>query len=449
MPGTSPQPHLAASPAIERVRRLAREAFCDRFGREPLHVVHAPGRVNLIGEHTDYNAGFVLPVAIDLACAAAIGPAALDVSRVWSREAAAADGAPGEGLASFDLCRPLLPQSADAPGTSEQEANAARVPRGVWWAYVAGVLAQLGATLSRCTNVDLALVSEVPLGGGLSSSAALEVATARAAEALWGLSLSDRERAQLCQRCDHEFVGVPCGIMDQYASSAGRSGHAMLIDCRSNELTHVPMPPRELARVLIFNTGVRHSNASGEYARRRATCEGAAALLGVTSLRDATLPMLDRAGRGLSRDVFTLEHERRARHVISENERVLEAVRLLREIASSEHQSSDQHANRTLATRLGALMNASHDSLRDLYEVSSPELDAIVEAARASPGVFGARMTGGGFGGCAIVLVDPAHHDQVVSAVQLAYTTQSTHHAAGAHGPTAHEPTTPALVGFV
>ncbi|MCU0788914.1 MAG: galactokinase [Verrucomicrobia bacterium] len=335
--------------------------FAKTFGRAPRWIASAPGRVNLIGEHTDYNDGFVLPMAIEHRTAIAG-----DVSGTQNVTLHSATN--GE-TASFSIGRDM------------------RRGEPSWANYVKGVVAgfsRLGASLEGFHAV---IDSDVPLGSGLSSSAALEVAAATLMEAIIGSTIDPTEKARLCQQAEHEFAGVPCGIMDQFISAMGRKDHLLLIDCRSQTGELVPFKDPTL-QVLIINTNVRHSLADGEYARRRAQCESAARTLKVRALRDATLDQLEAARTGLD----PLIH-RRARHVISENLRTTEAARCLRDGCWE---------------RLGELMYASHASLRDDYEVSCEELDQVVELARnigARGGVLGCRMTGGGFGGCAVALV--------------------------------------------
>lgn len=332
--------------------RRASAAFRANYEREPTHAAVAPGRVNLIGEHTDYNHGFVLPIAIDRVCVAVGG------------------------------MRDRGPRRAHAVNFGEtQEIPIEReaVRRGSWIAYVAGVVAGF-AERRGLPAFDLALATSVPIGAGLSSSASLEVAVATLIENMTGAAIGPIDKARLCQRAEHEWAGVPCGIMDQLVSVLGREGHALLIDCRTLDVTHVPMPAD--AAVVVADTGVRHELAAGEYAKRRAACSSAAAKLGIASLREATSGMAD--------DPCLEDEERRCvRHVTTENERVLRAVEAMR--------AGDLPV-------LGRLMNDSHESLRRDYRVSCAELDALVGAARSVEGVLGARMTGGGFGGCAVVL---------------------------------------------
>jgi galactokinase len=357
--------------AQDQVLARAKAEFTRRFGSEPAFAAAAPGRVNLIGEHTDYTGGLVLPVAIDRVCVAVGGPAAEPArSRVVAADL-------GED-ASIDWRGPITMGESDRPGEWR---------RGSWLSYVAGVAAEFREAMSprALSNLDVVIASSVPVGSGLSSSAAIEVATATLLEAAVGVTLGPRDKALLCQRAEHRYAGVPCGIMDQFISVMGREGHALLIDCRSQEPTLVPMPPPARAVLVVIDTCVRHALASGEYAARRAACEAAAARLGA-SLRDASLEQVIAAFP--SGDPLLPI----ARHIVTENQRTLEAADALR--------TGDLEW-------MGWLMAESHASLRDYYRVSCPELDTAVAAASRVPGVFGARMTGGGFGGCAIALVKP------------------------------------------
>jgi len=351
---------MTASPPADAVAR-ASATFRARFGRAPAHLVAAPGRVNLIGEHTDYNDGFVLPMAIERDTAIAAAPVDGTVATVFSaglRESA-----------TVDLAQPLEPS------------------RPAWTNYIRGVIAGFQREGITVPAFQAVIESDVPPGGGLASSAALEVAAATFFEALCRRSLDPSRKARLCQRAEHEFAGVPSGIMDQLTSVTAVAGHALLIDCRSFAVTPVPMADSSIA-ILIVNTQVRHDLASGEYARRRAECEEAARFLGVPALRDATLASLTSSRTGLDATLVT-----RARHVISENQRTVDAAAALT--------AGDW-------SRMGSLMYASHASLRDDYEVSCRELDAVVEIAAGigeAEGIYGCRMTGGGFGGSAVCLV--------------------------------------------
>ena len=334
-------------------------AFRERTGRDPDGVWAAPGRVNLIGEHTDYNDGFVLPAAIDRQVVAAAGRGQGRRLRVWSLQT----GPPAD-----------LELDGIGPGRVEG-----------WAAYPAGVAWALGLAGVEVGGADLVVDGDVPAGAGLSSSAALECATATALADLFGAGLDRVALAGVARRAENEVVGVPSGVMDQMVSMLGRAGHALFLDTRSLGTEQVPLP-LEAARLclLVLDTRAGHRLVDGAYADRRAACEAAAAALGVATLRDATLERVEAAAGELGDERF-----RRARHVVTENARVLEAVALLL-------------AGRL--DRLGPLLAASHASLRDDYEVSSPELDTAVEAALAA-GAVGARMTGAGFGGSAIALV--------------------------------------------
>ncbi|HST72226.1 MAG TPA: galactokinase [Kocuria rosea] len=357
--------------------------FTEVYGHAPDGVWRAPGRVNLIGEHTDYNDGFVLPFAIDRAAMVAVrlrrdGGAGHDVVALASTYAPDGGGLSRAGFRVADL----------SPGSVAG-----------WGAYPAGVAHVLG-TLDgvEVPGFELLLDSTVPVGAGLSSSHAVEVATLVALDDLLGLGLDRPAMARLTQRAENEFVGAPTGIMDQSASLMGRAGGALFLDCRTLDAEVVPLPlaGHGLA-VLVVDTKVAHSHADGGYGARRASCERGAAALGVTSLRDVA----DDADLG----VLDEETGRRVRHVLTENARVLETVQRLR--------AGD-------VAGIGELLAASHASLRDDYEVSCPELDLAVEAATGA-GAVGARMTGGGFGGSAIALVRAAEADRVAAAVAEAF----------------------------
>ncbi len=339
--------------------------FQTRYGRPPRWIVAAPGRVNVIGEHTDYNDGFVLPMAIEryavMAADAARTPGQVNVYDAHFKESATIDVA--------------------APVTKGQ-------PK--WSNYLRGVFAgfqQRGVTIPA---LDVAFMSTVPLGGGLSSSAALEVCTATLMEAATGQAIDPIEKALLAQKAEHDFAGVPCGIMDQFISALGREGHLLLLDCRTRKTELVPMSDPSVA-LLVINTNVKHELSGGEYAERRAQCEEAAAKLGVKSLRDVTAEQLA-AGKGKLTELVY----RRARHVIGEIERTTHAAEGIRQ---------------SNWPTVGQFMYASHYALRDDYEVSCQELDVVVEIAEAigiQGGVYGCRMTGGGFGGCCVALVKAA-----------------------------------------
>ncbi|NUR92500.1 MAG: galactokinase [Nonomuraea sp.] len=343
------------------------EAFRAAYGADPETVWRAPGRVNLIGEHTDYNDGFVLPFAVPWGVTAAVSPRADGAIRILSLQSGA------EPVA--------FAERADATG---------------WTRYAVGVLAMLG---DRVAGADIAVDGDVPQGAGLSSSAALEVSVASALNELHGLGMTPMEVALLSQKAENDFVGVPCGIMDQAASALSKAGHALFLDCRSLGFRNVPLDlVAHGMQLLIIDTGAHHDLADGEYAKRRAECESAARKLGVAALRDVT----DLAG---ALEVLQGDERKRTMHVVTENHRVEAVIGLLRA----------GHVN-----EIGALLNASHLSLRDQYEVSSPELDVSVEAA-VRGGARGARMTGGGFGGSAIALVADDRLDSVRDSVSAAF----------------------------
>ena len=333
-----------------------RQQFLKHWGSQPAMVVRAPGRVNLIGEHTDYNAGFVLPMAIDRAIWIALRPGQDDQVSVYSLDF--------DQAASFRL-------------------GALRHENAGWVEYLKGVAWSLQQAGYRLRGWQGVLAGDVPVGAGLSSSAALEVATARTFAAVSELAWEPAVMAPLCQRAENEWVGMNCGIMDQLISAAGKAGHALLIDCRSLESRPVPLPPA--SAVVILDTATRRGLVDTAYNERRRQCEDAARQFGVPALRDVSLERFE-AQAGQLEPVT----RRRARHVIGENARVSQAVAAM---------------ERGDAVELGRLMDASHISLRDDFEVSSDALNAIVECARAATGCYGARMTGAGFGGCAVALV--------------------------------------------
>jgi len=341
------------------------QEFSTAFPRSSsqIHVFRAPGRVNLIGEHTDYNNGFVMPAAISFDVRAACA-----------------------GNNSGQLAVRSLQQGQTATFPVNDPAP---VPQHNWTDYVRGVQIQLAIQGYPISGADLLVDGRVPMNAGLSSSAALEVATALALLAATGKAPPPTTLAQLCQRAENEFVGARCGIMDQFASANGRAGHAILLDCRSLESRSVPLP--ESLAVVICNTMVKHSIAGNEYSQRRAECEECVRYFNrfrpeVTALRDVTEDDLRQHGAGLSEVLL-----RRCRHVIRENARVLAAADAL---------------NAGELQRVGELMYESHASLRDDYEVSCPELDLMVGLANSISGNYGSRMTGGGFGGCTVTLVD-------------------------------------------
>jgi galactokinase len=354
--------------------------FARACGRAPRWIAAAPGRVNVIGEHTDYNDGFVLPMAIERYTLVAAAPAEPATGKIRLQSTA------GEGPVVIDPAQPLTPG-----------------PKGAWYNYPLGVIAGFIERGLRLPGFDALIYSNVPLGGGLSSSAALEVSTATLLEIITSHQLDPVDKALLCQKAEHVYAGMPCGIMDQFISVMGRENNLLLLDCRSRKPELVPMSDPTVA-VLITNTNVKHELTGGGYAKRRAQCEEAARIIGVPSLRDATPAMLEQAKGRMEEVVF-----RRARHVIGEIDRT---VRAAREIRASNWPVVGEH------------MYASHFSLRDDYEVSCPELDTVVDIAREigpAGGVIGCRMTGGGFGGCAVALVRADAVDAISSRVASEY----------------------------
>jgi galactokinase len=344
----------------------------------PPRTFRAPGRVNLIGEHTDYNDGFVMPAAIDLSV----------FVRVWPREDRKLKIRAEEfnDEIEFDLDEP-------DPVASDH-----------WSDYAVGVAVMLEGAGYRLRGADLQLRGDVPLGSGLSSSAAVEVATGCALTANSGVSIDARELALICQKAENEFVGARVGIMDQFTSLFGQAQHALLLDCRSLEFKLLPLP--DTVNLVICNTMVKHSLASSAYNERRAQCEAgvrhfAQYLPNVKALRDVTIEQLDQFGGDLPELVY-----RRCRHVITENARVLAAAEALKQ--------HDLH-------RFGELMAESHESLRDDYEVSSRELDVMVALADRVDGVYGARMTGGGFGGSTVNLVATENVEEFKQTVPKEY----------------------------
>ena len=356
----------------------ASDGFRAAFGYEPVGDWVAPGRVNLIGEHTDYNEGYVLPFAINRSTTVALGVRTDRVIRV-----ASAFTHDTVELAIDDL-------------DPQRLAGWSAYPLGVAWA-----LGQHGADLASLPGVDLYIESTVPVGAGLSSSAAIESAVAVALNETWMLGLDRRTLARVGQLAENKAVGAPTGIMDQSASLLGLEDHAVFLDCRTLESQVVELGFHAAGlEVLIIDTKVSHSHATGGYAARRASCEAGAGILGVPALRDVTVDDLPRAEQLMDDETF-----RRVRHIVTENQRVLDTVAALR-------------AEGPLA--IGALLDASHASMRDDFEISVAELDLAVETARAH-GAIGARMTGGGFGGAAIALAPHDAIDSIAAAVRAAF----------------------------
>jgi galactokinase len=353
----------------------AADLFRQSYARDPEGIFSAPGRVNLIGEHTDYTGGLVLPFAIDARATLAAAANGEGVVRVTSAQR--------PGAVTFVDLDDIRPDSAVAKS---------------WAGYLVGAIWALRQAGHPVGGFDLALDSQVPSGAGLSSSAAVECVTTLATSVLSGVKLDALEIARLAQQAENDFVGVPCGPMDQTASAASQHGSVLLFDTRAGTVENIPFDPAaaDLA-VLVVDTRVAHSLADGEYGRRRAACEQATAILGLRWLRDLSVEQLPDALAHLDSE----ELRRRVRHVVTENNRVEQTVRLLRAGAVAD---------------IGDLLTQSHRSLRDDYEVSCPELDLAVESALAA-GALGARMTGGGFGGSVIALLPVADVDAAIARV--------------------------------
>jgi galactokinase len=365
----------------------ARQSFARVFGSADVQISAAPGRINLIGEHTDYNDGFVLPMAIDRHIVIAFAGRADRVVRAHALE--------------FGETREVSLEALERRTAGE---TGKWGKRGGWFGYIAGVAwALLGAGYAL-HGADLAIVSDLPVAAGLSSSAALELAVARALAAVSGLTWDPLTFARLAQRAEHEFAGVSCGIMDQLSVASAREGCALLIDCRSLDTRDVPVP--EDARILVFDSGVRRQLASSAYNDRRAACDRVVAAARakhswVRALRDVDDALLAEIAPSLDPvDV------RRAAHVVAENYRPA--------ALADAFQAAD-------LDRAGRLMILSHASLRDLYQVSSPQLDALVDLAISEPGCTGARLTGAGFGGCVIAIVEAGSVERVMSSVETGY----------------------------
>ena len=359
-----------------RLSALASAGFRRGFAAEPTWLAHAPGRVNLMGEHTDYNGGFVLPCAINFGTSVALRARRDSTVRVLACDL-------GDARDEFDLAAPLQ-ASRSQP----------------WANYVRGVLGELRALGLPAVGMELAIAGDVPKGAGLSSSASLEVALATAVVQAFGLPLSPNDIALLAQRAENHFVGCNCGIMDQLISARGEGGHALLIDCDSLQTTATPMPA-DMA-VMIVHSHVRRGLVDSAYNERRAQCEAAARHFGVPNLRPVNLAQLQQARSALDPLVW-----RRAHHVLTENERTLATHAALA--------AGDLPA-------LGQLMAASHHSMRQDFEITVPAMDHLVQIlqdALASQG--GARMTGGGFGGCAVALLPQVQVAEVSAAVQAFY----------------------------
>jgi galactokinase len=362
--------------------------FREEFGHEAVYIARAPGRVNLLGEHVDYNGGFVLPAAIDRATYVAFSPTGSDEISLHALD--------------FNQAAFFSKQTLQARTQLDHS------PLPGWAEYPAGVAWSLAERGQSVPGMQALFTSDVPRGAGLSSSASVELAFAVAWMALGGWSLPPMELALLCQRAENQYVGVRCGIMDQFASACGEKDRLLLLDCRSLEYRTLPLP--EGVDIIIADTTVRHAHASGAYNDRRAACEEAVRLLqrdlpGIESLRDVSLADFNRLASQLPSLI-----EKRARHVVEEVDRTLQAVDLL---------------ERGDLQGFGIAMLACHASLRDLYEVSCPEADVMVRIAQSLPGCYGARLTGGGFGGCTVNLVQRPRSAAFVRGLGSAYQSET------------------------
>jgi len=351
--------------------------FRARFGAEPEVTMWAPGRVNVIGEHTDYNGGYVLPIAIG--------------KRIYAAAARTGDD-------TIALC------SGNLDGEMVFGADSIQ-PAGDWGDYPKGVVAELIRRDHPIGGFNAYFLSDLPIGAGVSSSAAMEVVVCYLLQRLFGFDLSPSESALLCQRAEHEFAGTRCGIMDQFVSAAGQGGSALFLDCNTLEHRHIPLSLGD-CKFMACDSRVERRLATSEYNRRRAECEEGAAIIsarfnGIVALCDTSPSQLEQC----SGEIPEIIH-RRCRHAVTENARVLAAVEAM--------ERNDPQA-------LGTLMNESHDSLRDDYEVSCPELDLLVSAARSVEGVLGARLTGAGFGGSTISLVERSRIEAFEEVVREAY----------------------------
>ena len=371
---------------FEKLLHDAESAFQKHFGRAPKWTVTAPGRVNIIGEHTDYNDGFVFPMAIERNVVILAAPALPE------------DKIPAG-------CAKIISTAKRNPAVVKLSGEITPGPRVDWFEYVQGVIAgYLTETPSVQADSFVAVIhANVPLGAALSSSAALEVAVATLIETITGASVDPVRKALICQKAEHEFAKMPCGIMDQFISAMGAKDHIMLLDCRDYSTKLVPFTTPDLS-ILIINSRVKHQLSGSEYPERRAACHDSAKILGVDSLRDLSMDQL-LAGK----DQLTDVQFRRCRHVVGEIQRTTDAVKAI--------EAGDYE-------RMGQLMYESHESLRDDFEVSCRELDILVEAARKvgiEGGVYGSRMTGGGFGGCTVSLIQTEKVDSIIAAIRAEY----------------------------
>ena len=356
---------------MEKIKKIVERAFKERFGGNVEYFVRAPGRVNLIGEHTDYNDGFVFPIAIE--------------QDMWIALRRNTD-------------KQIMLHSLDFPHPVRFSLDEFEHGEG-WEEYVKGITWVLKTEGYQLNGWEGVLASDIPVGAGLSSSAAIEMVLLRAFQVVSGFVWDGKRMAQLARKADHEWVGIQSGIMDQLISAEGKTGHALLIDCRTLDIEPVPIP--EGVRIVILDTTTRRGLVDSIYNQRVRECCEAADFFGVSSLRDVSVSMIEKQPRGLTGDVY-----RRARHVVTENARTLAGVEALRK--------GD-------VLTFGSLMNESHRSLKEDYEVSSKELDLMADFARQQKGCYGARMTGAGFGGCVVAMVNANDVDAFVPNVRQLY----------------------------
>ena len=361
---------------MNKIALKVQQAFETRFGDRPTHLIKAPGRVNLIGEHTDYNGGFVLPLALEEALWIAVRP----------RKDQA-----------------VILHSLDYDDSTEVNLSKPQLHLKGWHEYLSGVIWVLQEGNWHLSGWEGVMSGNVPQGAGLSSSAALEIALIRAFSEVSGISWEPILSAKLAQRAESEWVGVNCGIMDQLISACGVSEHALFIDCHSLEIQQVPLP--HVLRVMSLDTKPRRGLVDSNYNERHSQCKEASEILGKSLLRDATMFELDEQSAEMAPLLY-----RRAKHVITENERVLQSVDAM-------YANDHQH--------LGRLMYDSHKSLRDDFEVSNSSLDAMVECALTAPGCLGARMTGGGFGGCVVALITAEKEEDFVNCISKCYSNKT------------------------
>ena len=360
-------------------QKLSKKLFTEKYQKAPTLNVYAPGRVNIIGEHTDYNDGFVMPCAINYGTSISGAPRQDHLFKVFAADLQESD--------EFRLDQPIEPKAYAK-----------------WTGYVRGVVKFIQ---ERCPEfsqgADLVISGNVPLSSGLSSSASLEVAVGKFCQQLGNLPLSHTDIALIGQKAENKFVGANCGNMDQLISALGQADHLLMIDCRSLETQATPVPDN--ITVIIVNSHVKHDLVTGEYNTRRQQCEAAAKFFGVKALRDVSVAQFHEKEAELT--ALDPEMAKRARHVVTENQRVLDAVQAL---------------NAGDISRLGQLMNASHVSMRDDFEITTPEIDYLVELAQSVIGLSGgARMTGGGFGGCIVALAPTEKVDEVRQIIEANY----------------------------